>query len=432
MKAFRLLLLLLPALSLSCRREQAPRPPAPVFSAPVTVNDRRALGQSEPDLSVSADGREVAVAWIDWSGPRPTVRLASSSNGGATFAASIPADAIDPDHADGQADPALLHDARGDLHLAWLGCGGDAQSPTRRGCDVMHKARRKDGTWSEPAAVARGDARLRGRPWLLAGASPPRADSAPAPVPAPVYLSWYDEGADGPTWSLAVTTSGNPGAYTRLATLPARTGIQPVFGVRGGLETILLDRENRDPLLNVLVRVRSVDGGKTFEDLGRIRYERQAVLLDYSTGAFASRGNGEAWIAFPRGSGRLNDLLLAWRGPELDALDTVGPLRAAREGRVGMPWIEPLSDGRFLIAWLEEAPGNGGEGWRVMARFLGPGKTLSQAADVSGPFAILPASLDRNIGDFLTAAEAGGRVWLAWSDTRNGDADIRVASAPLR
>lgn len=412
------------ALSLSCHAERAPRPPAPVFTVPVTVNDRKTLGQSEPDISVTPDGRHLAISWIDWSGPHPTVRLALSTNAGATFAASLAADEPDTAHADGQADPALLHAPDGTLHLAWLACGGDPQAPTRRGCDVNHRSMNRDGTWSAPApsAVAAGDARLRGRPWLLA------QDGS-------VFVSWYDEGADGAMWSLAVTTSGRPGAYTRLATLPARTGSQPVFAVRGGLETLLLDRTNRDPLVNVLVRARSTDGGKTFEDLGKIRYERQAVLLDYSTGAFAAQANGEAWIAFPRGSGLRNDLLLAWRGPMLDALDTVGPLRASTEGRVGMPWIEPLSDGRFLIAWLEESSGAGNgtsDGWRVMARFLGPGKALSQAVDVSGPFAILPASLDRNIGDFFTAAEAGGRVWLAWSDTRNGDADIRVASAPIR
>lgn len=427
MRTFRLLLLLLlPALTVSCRSEKPLLLPGPAFGAPVTVNDRKTLGQSEPHISVSPDGREVAVAWIDWNGSRPTVRLALSSNGGASFAASIPAHEPDPDHSDGQADPALVHDAHGNLHLAWLGCGGDPAAPTRRGCDVMHRVR-KAGAWTEPARVAAGDARLRGRPWLLSPESALHADSAPAPV----YVSWYDEGADGATWSLAVTTSGLPGTHTPLATLRARTGIQPVFEVRGGLETLLLDRENRDPIVNVLVRVRSTDGGKTFEELGKIRYERQAVLLDYSTGAFASQDDGEAWIAFPRGSGLRNDFLLAWRGPMLDALDTVGPVRAASEGRVGMPWIEPLPDGRFLMAWLEDSPGHGGEGWRVMARILGPGKVLSQAVDVSGPFAILPASLDRNIGDFLTATQAGGRVWLAWSDTRNGDADIRVASAPL-
>ncbi len=403
-----------------CHGERAPRLPGPVFTVPITVNDRTALGQSEPDISVAPDGRQVAVSWIDWSGSHPTVRLALSSNGGTSFAASIPAHEVDPEHADGQADPALLHAPDGNIHLAWLACGGDPQAPTRRGCDVLHRAMTSDGKWTAPApsAVAAGDARLRGRPWLLA------RDKS-------VFVSWHDEGADGATWSLAVTTSGRPGHYTNLATLPARTGVQPVFAVRDGLETLLLDRENRDPLINVLERVRSTNGGKTFEGLGKIRYERQAVLLDYSTGAFAGQKNGEAWIAFPRGSGLRNDLLLAWRGPMLDALDTVGPLRAASEGRVGMPWIEPLSDGRFLVAWLEEASGSGGDGWRVMARFLGPGKTVSQAVDVSGPFSILPASLDKNIGDFLTAAEANGRVWLAWSDTRNGTADIRVASAPL-
>lgn len=176
-------------------------------------------------------------------------------------------------------------------------------------------------------------------------------------------------------------------------------------------------------------------------DQGRIHHEDsspdrwtfppEAALLPYSLGAFATRADGESWAAIPQGTGMDGDLALRHRTPGGSFRALPRTLRSPGALRVGLPWIAPLPESpRFLAAWIDERPG---EGWRVRARVLGPGAAISRPSDVSRTaFAFHEASRTQNIGDFLSIATAGDAYWIAWSDTRDGDADVWIARGEMR
>lgn len=397
-----------------CKRGQRPAAPPPKPGEAVKVHDLDDdWAQSEP-VAVGDTAGNLLVAWMDWTPPRPHVRMALSTNGGKSFAASRPVHRPDPDHADGQADPSLVRTGDGRIVLSWLACALDSAHPAGKVCDVLGRESADAGrTWTDPFAIARGGAAKRDRPWLATDGTQ-------------VFATWTEELADDVRWVVAARTG--PGRFERRGALPGRSGIVPPAASSRGLEALVMDRRNGDPARIVMERVRSRDG-RTFETDGTVAFDRAAVLLDYSLGAFAVARDGAAWMAIPRGRGLRNDFTLGFRAAGEETFRTVGGLRTDTVGRVGLPWIEALPDGRFLAVWLEdvgEPPG----GWRVMARWLTAQGGRGAPAALTAPFEILPASLDRNVGDFLAATGAGGNAWAVWSDTREGDAD--VYAAPVR
>ena len=94
------------------------------WSEPVTVHDDgwEIAGCPVNGPSVAVDGERLAVAWFTAANDRPTVRLAFSADGGATFAAPIDVDTATPL---GRVD--LLLDG-GEAVVSWLAAAGEDAS----------------------------------------------------------------------------------------------------------------------------------------------------------------------------------------------------------------------------------------------------------------------------------------------------------------
>lgn len=399
--AFAALLSVLPA----CRNAETP---APRFDDVVRVNDvDGGAGQSEPSIAADGDGRTLLAAWIDWSEAVPHVRLARSTNGGASFAASrrIDTNAL---HTHGQAEATLAWNA-GRFAFGWIGCRPDAGSLENHACDV-YAATSSDGglSWSAPHTIAEGGSPRRDRPWVIADG-------------AGFGISWSEVGVEGVRWKYA-----REGArvFELITTVDGRNAVLPPSATSAGIEALLVDHATGNP--RVMTVERRVVGAEGFD---RWSFPPEAALLPYSLGAFAARSDGEAWVALPEGTGLDGDLVLLHR-PAGGSFRDVRGLRSRGATRVGLPWIVPLHEpGRFLAAWIDEANGT----WQVRARVLGPGEKLSRPADVSRTaFTFQEASRTRNIGDFLAAATAGDAFWVAWSDTRDGDADVWIARGNIQ
>lgn len=379
-------------------------PAAPVFAAPVRVNDvDGGAGQSEPAIAVDATGRTLIAAWVDWTREAPHVRLAISTDGGASFGASRAV--LDPDaaHPMGQAD-ATVASAGGRFAIAWIGCRRDMESAHEHACDVFARTSADGGrSWSPPTVVGVGGRVLRGRPWLAVDGSR-------------FALSWTELEADGTARWVLVREDGR-GSFVPAHEL-GETSIVPVSFTREGPVALTAARSD-GKARTVTMRLRTANGAT----LALPPFAPEAALFEYSTGSFAAAPDGEAWIALPAGDGARNDLLLHHRRAGAAG---AAPVRSLRDGgsRVGFPWISRLPDGRFLAVWMEEER----DGWRVRARLLGPATVTSRAADVSkASFRFQEASRTRNIGDFLGATAAGDAFWVVWSDTRDGDADVWIA-----
>lgn len=378
-----------------------------MFSAPVVASDSEKYGASEPVIVADSSGRLV-VAWCDWTPPRPRLRVATSSNGGVSFAPSTAVLADDPSHGDGQADVSLARTADGRVFLSWLACRHDDSAPTASACDIYVRSSRDMGrTWGAVAAIVEGGPAHRERDWLVAGNGR-------------VYASWTENLSTGVAWVASALDSS--GRFAPLAHIPARASLAPLSVSSAGLEAYLLDRSPHDPTKVLAERRRSDDGGRSWAVAGTIVFDRSAALLPYSMGLFASSPSGEGWLAIPRGGGDSNDFVLAHRGPGRDIFRTAATLRASEGARVGMPWISPFVGG-MLAVWIEEHA----DGWRVMGRTLLDDRRRSDAVDLGrAPFRFEEASLTQNIGDYLSIASAGESAWVAWSDTRRGRAEIRV------
>lgn len=408
----RLFVVLFGALALMACRESGS--PAPVFGEPVRVNDLDGgAGQSEPSIAAADDGRTLVAGWVDWSEQVPYVRLARSTDGAATFASSRRIVERDPAHGHGQAEATVAWTS-GRFAFGWIGCRADADSLENHACDV-YLATSSDGglSWSPPHPIAEGGAPRRDRPWVVAEGSR-------------FAIAWSEVSTDGSRWKLA--REQEDGRFETVATLDGRAAVQPPAPTSAGLEALLLDRVTRDPRQRTLER-RRVDGDEPAPD--RWTFAPEAALLPYSLGAFAARPDGESWVAIPRGTGTDDDLALQHRAAGSRAFRSAHTLRTPGSVRVGLPWIAPLrSSPRFLAAWIDEHPD---AGWRVRARLLGPGTAASHPADVSrSAFTFVEASRTRNIGDFLAVASAKDACWIAWSDTRDGDADIWIARGDVR
>ncbi len=413
---------------------------AVVLSEAVQVNDvDGGYAQGEPAIAVDGSGG-VAVAWIDWTprpGPggigggasavRPAVRVARSTDGGATFSASVPALDPDPEHPLGQADPTLARDERGRLHLAWIACRLDPGAPDGRACDLFARSSDDFGaTWSPPSAIVSAEPVRCDRPWLA------RADSG-------LFLSWSEVDADGRSrWVTA--RREEDGRFERRASIDGRASIHPLRPGRQGLEALLLDRAESTPGRVTVEHRRASGDGRTFAALDRIAFPRAAALLDYSLAVLAVADDEAAWRAVPvlDADGRRTDYRLERRARGAAPFRSVGPLRNANGSRSGMAALEPVGGDRFLAAWLEEGPdrsaevGSSGHRWRAWTRVLGPGRAIGRAVQVSTQsFRFAEASLTANVGDFLSIAVANGEAWIAWSDTTDGDADVRVAHARM-
>lgn len=393
----------------ACRaRETA----APVFGESIRVNDvDGGAGQSEPSIAADAEGRTLLATWIDWSESVPFVRLARSTNGGASFAASRRIDA-NPLHTHGQAEGTLAWNA-GRFALGWIGCRPDADSLEDHACDVYATTSSDGGvSWARPIAIAEGGSPRRDRPWVIADGER-------------FGIAWTEVDAKGSTWRYARERAGG-GAFETQWSLEGRGALQPPVATAAGLEVLLVDRGTRDARTTTLERRRMAGGEPS--DSSRWTVPREAALLPYSVGAFACRADGESWVALPEGDGERDDLTLLHRAPGASFREARG-LRSSDAVRIGLPWIIPLREpGRFLASWIEE----GHDGWRVRARILGPQASASRAADLSpAGFAFAEASRNRNIGDFLAATTAGDAFWVAWSDTRDGDADVWIARGKI-
>jgi hypothetical protein len=264
-------------------------------------------------------------------------------------------------------------------------------------------------------AVAEGGPPRRDRPWVFVeGASS-------------FAVAWSEVGPNGSRWLLA-RERAEGGAFETAVTLDGRAATLPPGG--SGPEVLLIDRATRDPA-QVMLEHRTEPRA---EPDARWSFSPAAALLPYSLGAFAAGGHGDAWMAIPEGDGEHNDLSLLHRKPGARAFRAIRRVRSPAASRVALPWIAsgrtPAGSGPFVLAWAEETPG---EGWHVRARRLGPGDSVSAAAEVSrGSFRFHEASRTRNIGDFLSVAIAGDAFWVAWSDTRGGDADVFIARGTIR
>ena len=392
----------------ACRARETPDPRV---DAPIQVNDADGgAGQSEPSIAVDGNGRTLLAAWVDWSDAVPHVRLARSTNGGASFGVSrrIDANAL---HTRGQAEATLGWNA-GRFAFGWIGCRPDAESLENHACDVYATTSSDGGvTWAVPHAIAEGGSPRRDRPWVIADGER-------------FGIAWSEVATSGVSWKYARESARSGGVFTLVASIDGRTAVQPPSATAAGVEVLLVDHTARNPRgVTLERRLAAGDAGSE-----RWTFPPEAALLPYSLGAFASRDDGEAWVAIPEGTGDDGDLTLLHRAPGESFRETRG-LRSAGGSRVGLPWIVPVREpGRFLSTWIEESP----EGWDVRARVLGPGVAVSRPADVSrAAFRFQEASRTRNVGDFLSAATAGDAFWVAWSDTRDGDADIWIARGKI-
>lgn len=388
----------------ACRAKESP---APVFDEPVRVNDvDGGRGQSEPSIAVSSSA--LVAAWIDWSSDAPVVRLARSTDGGATFAASRRIDEADATHPHGQAEPTLAFDGAR-FALGWIACRPDADSLENHACDVYASLSSDGGaTWEPRIAIAEGGHVRRDRPWITIDEN------------GRFGIAWSEVGAGGSRWSYAREHA--PGSFLLRSEMQDRAAVQPPSLGANGVEVMLIDRSVRDPRLVTLEHQRVGAGGVP---AARWSFPPEAVLLPYSLGAFAANRDGEAWALLPEGTGEDGDFSLLHRGGTDPTFRTVRRIRSRGATRVGLPWITPLGGGRFLAAWADETAG---EGWRVRARVLGPGAAVSAPSDVSrAAFRFHEASRTQNVGDFLSAASSGDAFWVAWSDTRDGDADVWMA-----
>lgn len=396
----------------ACRNRETP---APRFEESIRVNDLDGgAAQSEPSIAVDTQGRTLLAAWVDWSESVPRVRLARSTDGGASFAASRRIDS-NPLHTHGQAEATLAF-ADGRFAFGWIGCRPDADSLENHACDVYATTSSDGGlSWAAPSAIAEGGSPRRDRPWIVAEGER-------------FTIAWSEVGgqsAQGSSWRSA--SEREDGVFRSVASLDRRSALQPPSATDDGLEALLLDHSSRDAggARTIALELRHVAGASTNGSMTWF-VRPESALLPYSIGAFASRRDGEAWVAVPEGTGLDGDLLLSRRPAAQDSFAEVRGIRSGNATRVGLPWILPLRQetARFLVTWIEEEDG----AWNVRARLLGPGTSLSRAADVSrSPFTFTEASRTRNIGDFLAATTSGDAFWVAWSDTRDGDADIWIA-----
>ena len=390
-----------------CRSRAVPA--APRIGEPRRVNDRREAAQSEPSIAVDESGRTLVASWIDWSRAVPHVRLAVSRDGGQSFGESRAVLDPDPAHDEGQADPTVVAHAGNKFAVGWIGCRSDGDALGAHACDVVAIVS-SDGalTWSAPRILSGDRPARRDRPWLAAGTG------------GSLLATWTELSPHGLQW-IQARDAGGMKPFEVEVRGDDFSGASPPSVTDEAVEILLLDAAAKR------LEWRSFALGSTGTQF--FPYAEGAIPFAHSAGAFASHRNGEAWVAAPIIDERTDYALYRRDGSpkRVDrAFGLAGRLGAGGD-RAALPMIHALggdSGGRFLAAWLEHQ----GDGWNLRARILGPGTTLSQPARITPASFTFAENRTDNVGDSLAATSAGGAFWIVWSDTRDGDADVWIAS----
>lgn len=365
---------------------------------PVQVNDRDG-GRAQGEPSAAAHGDDVFVAWMDFSEDEAAIRFTASRDGGVTFEKSRP---LFTDTAYFRtADPSVVRTDDDVVHVSFLACRRHPQAPDGRACDVKLVRTPDWGlTWSRPVTLAGADDLRCDRPWL---ATDGRSLAA----------SWTEERTSGPPTFVAGTVSED-GAVSEYLRVHGARSHAPVT-VRGELRALVIDEGRQRGSL----ALRLVD------DSNDMRWAfivpEAAVMIGLSTGTHAALDSDSRAVVVPRGDGSNSQLVVTLLGAGEPVERVVSD--ADSPGRVALGWIEPL-ERSYAVAWIQD---DGAGAWRVLSRCVGPDGSMGRIRTLTAPFEFDLATRTRWIGDYLDVSPAKTGYFVIWSDTTDGDADIRAA-----
>lgn len=304
----------------------------PRFEASVRVAAPDASAGRQEAPVVAARGSRVFVAWQEWAGALPSVRLAVSSDGGATFGAPVPVSGRTPGSV-AELHPAIavhgrsvvvvwqefedgLDDDRGRIMLARFDARGRSRGAPVRVDDhdgsgkwlpavtfagarpivawVDERDRGPEGEVLEHVYVARGLPRGRGfEPAVRVGAGEPvplaaHVDNEWSPAiharGRRVHVAWVD--FERYNWDVHAAASEDGGRSfapaVRVDDFPAleRINGHPAVAVdRGAVHVAWTDLRAREPDTNVFYAA-SADGGRSFSANRRLDDADVGVDLD--------------------------------------------------------------------------------------------------------------------------------------------------------
>ncbi|MEZ6186655.1 MAG: exo-alpha-sialidase [Planctomycetota bacterium] len=343
---------------------------------------------SVPSL-VALPGGALACAWIDRRTVQYAVRVARSEDGGRTWSASV---VVDDEASVTKSQPKLAAGPGGALALVWQ---ADAIP--------LYVARSADGgrTWSARVRADDDSGRKYGHSLAFAGGGG-------------LVCAWTNltrvrvaRSVDGTTWSAgADVDAGTVGNQANPSLAPLSAGLACLYS-----QSVPEGTTSRTEL----ILAKSADGG--------VSWTRSRV--DDDPGFVSGHKRFPTLLELPGGG-----LVCAWKSPRFDRV------RVARSVDGGLSWsasqeLEALeehsrptlvsdSGGAVICCWQAER-GDPGVGDIASARSLDGGQTWS------APLRVDDGPELQHQGDPSLVSLAGGTLVCAWTDQRNGAADVRCA-----
>lgn len=407
------------------------------WASPVHINDQSTGAQNNPVIGRDSSGR-LAIAWEDSRSGNADIFVATRTITGTW----LPDERAHGSSSAHQRRPALTVQGDGTLHVAWSDYRHGTSAPR-----IYAATRSTSGTWApetrvddrsgaqDYAAIAADDSsgtltvvwrqtsnttlfaatRAAGGAWspstaLGTGGAVALTEDGTTPV------AFWPEGSEIYSRDLA---PGSWGAIERLSH-PLGGGWQydPAIGVDGGGTLYALWQDRRSNIgYDLYFATRPPAGAWGVNE--RVNPVTGTVTSAPSVVVTLDGANAVVWSDTRNGD---PDIFFAERAP--------GGTWAASErvddsasGTQGLAVLRRAPDGTLHAAWMDA---RGGSGYDIYYASRPPGGTWSANERVND----LPGKAVVSARGPALALASDGTLYVAWSDTRNGNRDVYAASRP--
>jgi len=406
--------MLLVAIVAGCAQPDAP-------AAPVELS---VDGRSNAHLSLAADGRRVAAAWIASSDAGGDIFTAVSEDGGRSFGTPVRVNDVAGDAGGNGEQPPRVVLKDGAIGVVWVS--------KRQGVSGIRATRSTDGGRTFPAARtispdgvtgARGwesaaidDAGVMHAAWLDGRhASPkpasPSADTQGAPAAGAKHVHGAGHAPMRQDIVHAMWREGEAIVETPVADnvcFCCKTGV-----AAHGSDVFVVWRHLFPGGVRDIAIARSADSGRTFGAPVRVSADDWKIDACPDDGpALVVDGGGAIHVAWPTLLQGASPHMAIFEAVSRDGGATFSPRTRVDASETGAshPRIAVSRQGARAIVWDEIAA----EGRRVMYRGAGPAVPLAEGGSASYP----------------AIAAAGDGFVVAWTEQASGRSVVRVASAP--
>ncbi len=384
----------------------------------VNIGPSPYVNQREPSIAVDAAGR-IMVGWFELgtadgnnSLPQPTA-FSRSLDGGMTWAPTTFMSFVERQPKESQSDPWLGLDGQGRLYFSRLefqnGLSLDPQSV------VVSRSDDGGAAWGQPGNATMTTSRFLDK------------DSLTTDGTKRVYVAYTDAAGSFASIDLRIVSSGDGGVtWSSPATITDSSATAPVGVVLvarpgGEVHALWIDLFSGNIFAD-----RSFDGGLTWGKDVRVNDVPGSAAFGFPSVTMSSKG--ALFVAWVDGRNGNRDIFASRSddgGSTWSAAVRVNDDRSTND----QDQVSLAMDGNDVVhaAWVDFRTGN----YNIFSSSSKDGKRWSANERVTDAESV-PANLAPNIlGDYIgLAADRSGNVFAAWTDGRNGNADIYFALKP--